>query len=763
MSKNLVIVESPAKARTINKYLGKDFVVKASMGHVRDLPKGTLGIDVEHDFEPRYIVIRNRNETIKELKKIAKASEMVFLAPDPDREGEAIAWHLTKALELPEQKVRRITFNEITKRAVQESLKNPGRIDDHKVEAQQARRVLDRLVGYKLSPLLWEKIARGLSAGRVQSAAVRLIVEREREVRAFVPEEYWKILARLRKQGAPKARDPERDPAAFEAELKRKDGQTLDLTDEAGASAAFADLEHASYRVSSVEKKKKSLKAPPPFSTSLLQQQASTRLRFSAKKTMMVAQQLYEGVDIGGSDGQVGLITYMRTDSYRLADEALGSIRGYIALTFGERYLPQSPNRYHARKGAQEAHEAIRPTDVARTPESLKNQLKRDQWRLYKLIWERVVACQMANAEYDQTSVTIDAGKYQLAARGRVLTFDGHLRVYAPERAEPGTEDQPEAEHAPRSDEQALPPLVEGEPLDLVKLDKSQHFTQPPARYSEATLVKTLEKNGIGRPSTYATIISTIQDRGYVNLQERKFFATELGEVVNDALVGHFPGIVDLEFTAGIESKLDLIEEDKADWLKVVRDFYDVFAADLDKAQERMANLKSQPAPSGEKCPECGKEMLLRFNRYGRFLGCSGYPECKRIQRIGKDGKAEEPRPEPQKTDETCEKCGEPMVIREGRRGRFMACSAWPKCKNTFSVDDEGRPIKPLVTEYKCPKCESPMVVRNSKRGPFLGCTKYPKCRGTRQLPPDLPADLREAIAKRFAKEPAAVGDEPES
>jgi len=756
MSKNLVIVESPAKARTINKYLGPGFVVKASMGHVRDLPKGSLGIDVEKDFETHYLVIRTRADTVKDLKKAAKAADLVYLAPDPDREGEAIAWHLIHALGLPEKKVYRITFNEITKRAVQAALENPGRVNEDLVNAQQARRILDRLVGYKLSPLLWDKIARGLSAGRVQTVAVRLVVEREQEIRAFQQEEYWKVNAFLSKQGAFTLAEgqelPENDPNLFVAELRRKHGETLELSDEAGTDQVLKELAGREFRVNTVERKQKSVKAPPPFSTSLLQQQASTRMRFSAKKTMRVAQQLYEGIDVGGSEGHVGLITYMRTDSYRLAGEALDTARQYIGEVYGERYVPAKPNVYSARKGAQEAHEAIRPTSIARTPESLKDRLNHDQYRLYRLIWQRVVASQMANALFDQTSVTIDAGDFTFAARGRVLVFDGHLKISGVDKGDKGSKG---------SGEPSLPPLQDGELLDLHRLEPTQHFTQPPARYSEATLVKALEKNGIGRPSTYAAILSTIQDRGYVKLAERKFHATELGEVVTEALLKHFKDIFEYEFTAGMESKLDQIGEHKADWLEVVRDFYGLFAADLGQAEESMLNLKVQPAPNGEVCPECGREMLLRFNRFGRFLGCSGYPECKHVQRITREGEVEAKRPEPEVTDEVCGKCGAQMVIRDGRRGRFMACSAWPKCKNTFSLDESGQPIRPVVSDIPCDKCGELLVVRFSKRGPFLGCQNFPKCRGTKQLPPELKSRLpKRAGSGAPDEEPAPTGEE---
>ncbi len=762
MPKNLVIVESPAKARTINKYLGKGFVVKASMGHVRDLPKSSLGIDVENDFAAKYLVIRSRSQIVKELKVSAKGAAAVYLAPDPDREGEAIAWHLIQALDLQGDKVFRITFNEITQRAVQAALQHPGKVNENLVNAQQARRILDRLVGYKVSPLLWEKIARGLSAGRVQSVAVRLVVEREREIRAFKQEEYWKVTATLSKQGALAADEkPAPDhPALFRAELKRKDGKPLELPDETAAQAVLDALAGQTFRVAEVERKQKSLKAPPPLTTSLLQQQASTRLKFSAKKTMRVAQQLYEGVDIGGEEGQVGLITYMRTDSFRLAGEAIQEARGFIQREFGERYLPEKPNFFAARKGAQEAHEAIRPTSILRAPEHLRAHLSSDQFRLYRLIWQRVVASQMANALFDQTAVAIEAGPYTFTCRGRAILFDGHLKVGGLEK-EASAPDAGKAELG----EQGLPPLVAGEPLDQHGITKSQHFTQPPARYTEATLVRSLEKNGIGRPSTYAAILSTIQDRGYVRLEERKFHATDLGEVVNESLVTHFPDIFDYEFTAGMESKLDRIEEEKADWLSVVREFYDVFVKDLDRAAQGMANIKAQPAPNGETCPDCGSPLLLRFNRYGKFLGCSAYPKCKHVQRLAGDGTARASRPAPEPTDEKCDKCGAPMVIRTGKRGRFMACSAWPACRNTCSVGEDGKPIKPIVSEVPCELCGAQMVVRFSRRGPFLGCTSYPKCRGTKPLPPELKERVKEARKKPSAgsSQPSAGSDQPEA
>ncbi|MFO0983208.1 MAG: type I DNA topoisomerase [Planctomycetota bacterium] len=712
MAKSLVIVESPAKAQTINKILGTKFVVKASMGHVRDLPKGRFGIDVEHGFAPQYQTIRGRGDTIADLKKISKKADYIYLAPDPDREGEAIAWHLAQALEIPEEKTYRVTFNEITKKAIGEAFKEPGKISMDRVNAQQARRILDRIVGYKLSPLLWEKIAHGLSGGRVQSVAVRLIVERELEIRGFRREEFWRVQAKL-------ADAANADAQEFGAEVKKRDGQPFEMKNEAEAQAVFDALNDASFVVEAVENKKKTVPAAPPLTTSLLQQQASIQLRFTAKRTMMVAQQLYEGVQLG-KEGSVGLITYMRTDSYRVSDEAIGQVRKHIESAFGKRYLPEKANVFAQRKGAQLAHEAIRPTDVSRSPDSLRGDLTEDQYKLYRLIWRRFVASQMTPAEFNLTDVTVKAGSYTLAARGRALLFDGHTKVIASAASE---------------DVQDLPKLAEGQALLKRGLEKTQHFTQPPPRYTEATLVKALEKKGIGRPSTYATIISTIQERGYVKLLERKFHATELGEIVTGELVRHFPKLIDTDFTSDLENKLDLIEEARVDWLKVLREFYDLFMADLERAAKEMTDLKKNPVQSDEKCENCGRPMVVKFNKRGRFLACSGYPECKSTRSLDADAK---PKEKPIPTDEVCGKCGSPMVIRTGRRGRFMACTGYPKCRNTFSVDDQGKPLKPQATGENCEKCGSAMVVKHGRRGPFLACSGYPKCRNAKSLPKEL-------------------------
>jgi DNA topoisomerase-1 len=711
MGKALVIVESPAKAKTINRFLGRNYLVKASMGHVRDLPKGSLGIDIENGFNPKYQTIRGRGKTISALKKVAGDAEKVYLAPDPDREGEAIAWHLMEALKLKPERVFRVTFNEITRNAVGEAFEQPGKICMDRVNAQQARRMLDRIVGYKLSPLLWKKIAKGLSAGRVQSVAVRLIAEREREIVAFEHEEFWKISARLR---SPEGGD------AFKAELWKAAGSSVKIPNQAAADGLLERLNEHPFVIQSIQKSKKTDRAMPPFSTSILQQQASIRLRFSARKTMLIAQQLYEGVEIGG-EGSVGLITYMRTDSFRIAGEALDECRAYISDHFSPAYLPEKPNSFPSRKGAQAAHEAIRPTGVQRTPESLKPHLTTDQYKLYRLIWERFVASQMMPARYDLTNVTIQAGDLSFLAKGKVMVFDGHTRVLRPYR---------------EREDQVLPVLEEGITLIKESVDKTQHFTQPPPRYTEATLVKALEKKGIGRPSTYASIISTIQDRGYVRLQERKFFATELGDMVTTQLVSSFPKLIDTEFTSGMEEKLDDIADGRMEWLDVLKDFYSFFSADLEVAYDKMMDIKSKPESAGMDCDKCGKPMIYRFNKRGRFIACSGYPDCKNTLSVSQSGEPKKEEPIP--TDEVCEKCSAPMVIRSGRRGRFMACSAFPKCRNTISVDENLKPVRPEDAGMACEKCGARMVVRYGRRGRFVACSAFPKCRNTKPLPPSM-------------------------
>ncbi|GIV09492.1 MAG: DNA topoisomerase 1 [Fimbriimonadales bacterium] len=676
-TKPVIIVESPAKTRTLAKILGNTYTIEASMGHVRDLPKSKLGVDVSNDFEPTYAPLPDRRDTLKRLQTVTQGAPMVYLATDPDREGEAIAWHIQQALNL--QNAQRIEFNEITATAVQRALQNPRLIDLHRVNAQQARRVLDRLVGYEVSPLLWRKTRGGrkpLSAGRVQTVAVRLIVEREREIRAFVPEEYWKITATL---------TPKKEHFPFEAELRAKGDAKLELKTEADAQAVLNDLQGATYIVESVEKRQRKRTPPPPFITSTLQQEAARKLGYSAKRTMQIAQQLYEGVDLG-DEGSVGLITYMRTDSVRLSNEALQMAREFIQANFAPNYLPDKPRQYKTRGGAQDAHEAIRPTDVNRTPEAVRPYLIPEQYRLYELIWKRFVASQMADAQLEVTSVNIRAKEYLFRASGTVVLFDGFLSLYKEGK---DTQERDEEELPP------LPPLQQGELLDLIKLTPSQHFTQPPPRYTEATLVKAMEQNGIGRPSTYATILSTIQERGYVVLENRAFKPTPLGEVVTDYLVKYFPDLFDVPFTARMEAELDEVEEGKADWVQVVRDFYQPFQQKVSVAMQSDDRVQIPVVETERTCPTCGATMVLRSGRYGEFLACSRYPDCKTTLPAGATGIV-------------CPLCqtGE-IVQRKSKKGRvFYACSN-RECK-LLTWD------KP--TGEICPECNAPLVEKTSKR-----------------------------------------------
>ena len=712
MAKNLVIVESPAKAKTIERYLGKDFRVQASMGHVRDLPPKKLGVDIENDFRPTYTLLAGKTKTVAALRKAAKGVAEVYMATDLDREGEAIAWHLCEALGLDAKEVKRVVFNEITRSAIQEAFADPGRINMNKVSAQEARRILDRLVGYKLSPLLWKKVAKGLSAGRVQSVAVRLIVEREREIRAFKPEEFWRITATL----APHGRAD-----SFKALLAEVDGAKFRPHAEADARRVGAALREAAYRVSKAEKRRVTDRPPPPFITSDLQRAASTSLRFSAKKTMMLAQRLYQGVDLG-PEGSVALITYMRTDSRHIAPSAQAAARDLIAKMFGQEYVPEQPPVYKSRDRAQEAHEAIRATDLERTPESVQPHLERDEARLYELIWNRFVASQMKPALWDVTEAEIEAEgggmRGLFKAHGRALVYDGYTRVTGVRLAK---------------DEQQLPPIAQGDALDLQALEETQHATQPPPRYSEATLVRRLETLGIGRPSTYAPIISTIQDRGYVQQRERRFYATQLGEVVTDKLVAHFPKIMDTKFTSHMEEELDEVEEAKIESLQVIREFWDPFSEALEKAGEAMTSAKNEVHEDAGPCPECSKPLLKRWSKRGPFLGCSGYPDCKFTRPLDENG---QPKPEAKATEHKCEKCGGRMMLRANKRGEpFLGCEKFPKCRSTLPCDAEGNPQKPEPTGETCEKCGAEMVVRRSRRGPFLGCSAYPKCRNAKPLP----------------------------
>jgi DNA topoisomerase I len=706
--RSLVIVESPKKAKSINKFLGSRFIVKASMGHVRDLPeKGRdLGIDVANGYRPTYVVPEKKRTTIAELKKEAAKADMVYLATDPDREGEAIAWHLKEALGVPDERARRVLFYEITERAVREAFKNVGPIDMDKVNAQQARRFLDRFVGYQLSPLLWKKVARGLSAGRVQSVAVRLIAEREKEIKAFVSEEYWEIKALL----SPAGQTAESD--RFLAELAEWKGEKFAAKTEPDAQAIRDALASAAYKVGTLETVERLEKPGAPYKTSTLQQQGFVRLRFSGKKTMKVAQELYEGIDVDGS-GPVGLITYMRTDSLSVSEEAIKHVRDLIQSDHGAAYLPDKPNRYAAGKMAQEAHEAIRPTDLNLSPDKIKGQLTHDQFRLYQLIYRQFVASQMTPARFEVTNVTIVAGDGLFKTQGKILRFDGFRKVHPP---------------AGKQEDALLPALKVGQALDLHELTPSQHFTQPPPRYSEATLIKALEKEHIGRPSTYAPIIQTIQDRQYVEQKERKFFATDLGMAVTDLLVEHFPKIMDVKFTGHMEDELDDIVTGKEQMVKVLDEFYHPFQDALKLAEKRMERVQ---ITSSETCHKCGAPMLVKFSRNGQFLGCSRYPECDATRPM--EGG---PRAEAVETEHICTKCGKPLMLREGSRGKFLSCSGYPTCKESYNLDASGKPVPSVVeTEHVCPKCGKPMALRQGARGAFLGCTGYPKCRST--LPVD--------------------------
>jgi DNA topoisomerase-1 len=717
--KSLVIVESPAKAKTINKILGKEFVLKASVGHVKDLPKKELGVDVENNFLPQYVTIAGKEKVLKELKSEAKKADVIYLATDPDREGEAIAWHIAEDIKSPgnKGKVKRVTFHEITEKAVREAMHNPGDIDVHKVEAQQARRILDRLVGYKLSPFLWKKVRRGLSAGRVQSVAVKLVVDREREIESFNKEEYWTIEALLcaeHGQGADFRARLYKYRNALVINREEEEGKRFLITDAGTAQDIADDIKSKDLFLSTIEKKLRKRPPAPPFITSTIQQEASRRLRFPVKKTMMVAQQLYEGVELG-KEGSAGLITYMRTDSFRIAPEAQEWARKLIIKNFGNEYVPEKPPYYKSKGTAQEAHEAIRPTYPDKSPGIVKPFLSKDQFNLYSLIWNRFIASQMSPAQLEQTTFIIgvsDAGVElkgtELRTSGTVIRFPGFMALY--------TESKDDIE-----DEEGgiLPQLKEKDPLRQQEIKTVQHFTQPPPRYTEATLVKTLEEKGIGRPSTYAAILSTIQDRKYVEKNEdKRFFPTELGVVVNDLLVDKFPELIDMGFTAKMENELDEIESDNLKWVKVVKDFYTPFNHDLVEASKDMAKVKPEDIPTEEVCEKCGSPMVIKWGRHGRFLACSAYPKCKNTRPL--EGDTDSQKADSVITDEICDKCGAPMALKRGRFGKFMACSRYPECKNT----------KPISTGVKCPLDGGDIVERKSKLGrSFWSCSNYPNCK----------------------------------
>jgi DNA topoisomerase-1 len=713
MPNYLVVVESPAKAKTIKKYLGSSYTVKASVGHVKDLPKSKMGVDIEKDFAPVYEVIRGKGQVLKEIKQAAKKASKIFLATDPDREGEAIAFHIAEEIGgAGSEKISRVLFNEITKRAIQEAIKHPLKLDEKKFDSQQARRVLDRLVGYQISPILWAKIRRGLSAGRVQSVAVRLVVEREEEIQAFVPQEYWSLDAAL---GA-------KLPPEFVAKLVRIGGKKAELHDEQTTRSLVSDLEKASYLVEKVDQRERRRNALAPYITSKLQQDAANRLHFTAKKTMTLAQRLYEGVELG-DEGAVGLITYMRTDSTRLSQDAVAEVREYIEKAFGKDYLPSEPIVFKTKSSAQDAHEAIRPTSLAFPPEKVKDFLERDVLRLYKLIWDRFVACQMLPAVYDQTTADIAAGSCTFRASGSRLKFPGYLAVYGEKVEE--EEEKPRTADGAAEDEggqnKEIPPLEKGEVLHLKKLVPEQHFTQPPPRFSEASLVKELEEKGIGRPSTYASILSTIQDKEYVKKEEARFKPTELGVLVTKELVRAFPHELDVAFTAALEEKLDQIEEGKFAWVKVLQDFYGPFRESLAKAEETMRDVKREEIKTDLVCEKCASPMVIKWGKLGRFLACSNYPACKNTKdfREGEGGKIEIVTEQP--SDEVCPNCGKPMVFKRGRFGRFLACSAYPECKTSM----------PVVTKVVCPECkQGRLAERRSKRGKmFYSCNRYPECK----------------------------------
>jgi DNA topoisomerase-1 len=716
MAKNLVIVESPAKAKTIGKYLGRDYQVKASVGHIMDLPKNKLGVDVHNGFAAEYHVIQGKAKVVEELRKAAKDKEYIYLASDPDREGEAIAWHIAGKLDKKGKKIRRLLLNEITKKAVQEAVKRPAELNRDLYESQIARRVLDRLVGYQISPLLWKKVRRGLSAGRVQSVAVRVITEREREILAFVPEEYWSIIANLEGKILP----------AFEARLakvgdKRLDHKTFRIVNEAEAKEILTHLEGAEWTVAKVEKRDRRRNPAPPFITSRLQQEASRKLGFSPARTMGIAQRLYMGVDLG-DEGSVGLITYMRTDSPRISPEMTAAARVYINDTYGDSYVPERPNVYRSAKTAQEAHEAIRPTSLEYAPERVAPYVSREELNLYTLIWNRFLASQMAPALFEQTTVDITANECTFRATGQVLRFDGFLRVYMEGKDDKTTDEDDD-------DESQLPPLSEGDLLRLLQLTPNQHFTQPPPRFTQATLIKELEEKGIGRPSTYASIMETILNKEYVQEDEqRRLRPTQLGMLVTDLLVGSFPDILNVEFTAGMEAVLDQIEDGQEDWRRAIERFYLPFSDDLERAEKEMRDVKGTGEPTEIPCTECADgKMTIRWGRNGEFLACSNYPQCKSTRNFTRDehGQIIPQDKEQILTDETCEKCGKPMQVRFSRYGKFLGCSGYPECTN---IRKPGKPVKSLGVQ--CPEChEGELLQKWSRRGKvFYSCSRYPKC-----------------------------------
>ena len=719
MAKNLVIVESPAKAKTINKFIGKDYVVKASVGHVRDLPKSELGVD-EETFEPRYEVLEGKEKVVSELRAAAKSASTIFIASDPDREGEAIGWHVMNLLGADAKtKVRRILFHEITKNAVRKAIDAPGEIDMNKVNAQQARRVLDRLVGYKLSPLLWDKVRRGLSAGRVQSVAMKMIVDREEEIKAFLPVEYWSFAARLAAN----------TPPQFVAKLSKIDGKKAEVPNEEQARKIETALKSGKFVVSEVARKEKKQSAGPPFITSTLQRTAYNRFKWPVKRTMQVAQKLYEGKELG-SFGFAGLITYMRTDSVRISDDALGEVRMYIGTKYGADILPDKPNTYKVKKAAQaqEAHEAIRPTSMELDPEKIKDFLTKEEYSLYKMIWDRFVASQMKPALFDVTDVDITTSNLTLRASGEVLKFPGFLAVFQDAPAE----DDDEEGAAEKKNEKALPPMNEGDVLELIDLETKQNFTQPPPRYTEATLVKALEENGIGRPSTYGAILTTIQARDYTYKHDGKFHPTHLGSLVVKLLKQSFGDIIDESYTARLEEELDEIEDGKLEWTDAMREFSVKFNADLEKAATEMTQVKGTGLETDEKCENCGSPMVIKFGRFGEFLACSNYPECKTTKEMAKGDAADATSDDEQII---CDKCGKPMALKRSRFGQFFACTGYPDCKNTKDPKLMKQAANlPSEPQPPCENCGKEMVLKSGRYGPFYSCSGYPDCKTIRKI-----------------------------
>jgi len=721
-AKNLVIVESPAKAKTLEKYLGRDFQVKASVGHVVDLPKSKLGVDIKKNFAPDFTVIQTKKKIIDELKKAAKGKENIYLASDPDREGEAIAWHIADQVVKNHKRVHRVMINEITKKAVQEAIAHPQELDRNKFDAQVARRVLDRLVGYKISPILWTKVRRGLSAGRVQSVAVRLVCEREKEVRAFEPVEYWSLTALLEGHL----------PPSFRAKLVQWQGQKVDnkkfrLENETGVQEIVESLESAPWIIGEVEKKERRRYPTPPFVTSKLQQEAARKLGFQPKRTMQLAQHLYEGVELG-SEGSVGLITYMRTDSTRVSNDALAAVREHIQNQYGKNYLPDKPNTFRSKKGAQDAHEAIRPTSLEYAPERVHRYLRRDMFQLYSLIWDRFVASQMVPAVYDQTAFEIPVREALFRATGQQIKFDGFMKLYTEGRDERAAQANGEDEEDDDSQDLAgvLPDLEKGDVLKLLSMEPRQHFTQPPPRFTQASLIKELDEKGIGRPSTYAAIISNILDREYVSQNEsRQLVPTDLGFLVTDLLVESFPDILNVEFTAGMEDELDKIEDGKEKWTKAMKRFYTPFERDLKKAAKEMRDVKRQEVPTDIACEKCGALMVVKWGRNGEFIACPKYPECKNTKNFKRSDEGEIEIAVEEEVNEACEKCGRPMLLRFGKFGKFLGCSGYPECKNIQPLQ------KPVDLGVKCPECkEGNIKERKSRWGKmFYGCDKYPECK----------------------------------